>query len=148
MNLIQVVSVSEIKTAKTGRNFKTVTFKELDKQVVLNGKTINVKSNNPNRTRNIWGEGVTTDGEVIKADPLYDTIQVNDVVEGSFHTVSTTDYTIGSGETARTVNSYSCVVFSNEDLVKYVNRQLKNVEANVIDTAPVTMVPAVEEKAF
>jgi len=148
MNLIEVVSVSEIKTAKTGRAFKTVTFKELDKQVQLNGKTINVKSNNPNRTRNIWDEGATEDGVAIKADPLYDTIKVGDVIEGAFHTVSTTDYTIGSGEYARTVNVYSCVVFSNEDATKYINRQLKNVKANVVDTTPASMVPSVTEKAF
>lgn len=148
MNLIQVVSVSEVKTAKNERPYQVVKFKELDKTVNLNGKQITVKSNNSERTRNVWGEGHTQDGVVIKADPLFNNLKAGDVVEGSFHTFQTTDYQIGEGETARIVNSYSCVVFSNENPIAYANRQLKSAEASVVNTEVAIMAPAETEKTF
>jgi hypothetical protein len=148
MNLIQVVAVSEMKTAKNSRQYQVVQFKELDKQTVINGRTVNVKSNSSIRTRNIWGTGVTTDGVEIKADVLFNDLKAGDVVEGSFHTLSTTDYTIGEGESARTVNTYSCVVFSNENAITYANRQLKQNNATVINAEAVTFAPQELEKAF
>lgn len=148
MNLIQVVSVSEVKTAKNGRPYKTVVFKEMEKSTIIGGKNITIKTNSLNRTRNIWGEGHTEDGVLYKADALYNDIKVGDYVEGSFHTLATTPYTIGEGESARQVSSYSCVVFSNEDVVSYANRQLKSNDATVINTIAVSIIPQVEEKAF
>lgn len=148
MNLIEVVSVSEVKTAKNSRQFKSVVFKELDKTVKYNGRDIQVKSNNPNRTRNVWGEGATEDGVLIKADPLFASIKAGDIIEGTFVTVNTSEYTIGSGENARTVSSYSTVIFGNEDAVKYINRQLKANDAHVVDTEAVSMAPAETQKAF
>jgi hypothetical protein len=148
MNLIQVVSVSEVKTAKNNRPYKVVSFKEMEKTIVLNGRNVNVKTNSPNRTRLLWGEGVTEDSILIKADALYNDIKVGDVVEGSFHTLPTTEYTIGIGESARVVSSYSCVVFGNEDVVSYANRQLKSNDANVINTEAVHLIPQEAPKAF
>lgn len=148
MNLIQVVSVSEVKTAKNSRPYKTVSFKEMEKSITVGGKTVSVKTNSPNRTRNIWGEGHTEDGVSLKADALYNDIKVGDYIEGSFHTLATTPYTIGEGESARQVSSYSCVVFSNEDVTSYANRQLKSNDATVINTEAVSIAPQVEEKAF
>lgn len=148
MNLIQVMAVSEMKTAKNNRQYQVVQFKELDKQTVIGGKTVNVKSNSSIRTRNIWGEGVTPDGVVIKADVLFNDLKAGDVVEGAFHTLSTTDYTIGTGESARTVNTYSCVVFSNENAITYANRQLKQNDATVINAEAANLVPQEAERAF
>lgn len=148
MNLIQVVSVSEMKTAKNSRQYQVVQFKELNKETIIGGKTVSIKSNSNVRTRNIWGPGVTTDGVEIKQDVLFNDLKAGDVVEGAFHTLSTTDYTIGMGESARTVNTYSCVVFSNENAITYANRQLKQNEATVINTEAVSLVPQEGEKAF
>lgn len=144
MNLIQVVSVSEIKTAKNNRPYKVVVFKELDKTIKLNGREVTVKSNNNNRTRNIWGEGHTEDGVLIKADALFSNIAVNDIVEGSFHTFQTTPYAIGDKQ----VTQYSCVVFSNEDAVTYANRNLKQNDATVLNSEAVSLAPAETERAF
>jgi hypothetical protein len=144
MNLIQVVSVSETKTAKNNRPYKVVVFKELDRTIKLNGRDVTVKSNNNNRTRNIWGEGHTEDGVLIKADALFSNIAVNDIVEGSFHTFQTTPYIIGDRE----VTQYSCVVFSNEDATTYANRNLKQNNATVANTEAISLAPADAERAF
>jgi len=144
MNYIQVLSVSEVKTAKNGRLFQTVIFKELAKQINLGGRMVDVKSNNSTRTRNIWGAGVTPDGVEIKAEALFQNLKAGDVVEGGFHTVATTDYLIGD----RTVNTYSCVVFSNENVNSYANRQLKQSEATVVNTEAAVFAPTEEAKAF
>jgi hypothetical protein len=107
-------------------------------------KDVEILSNNNNRTRNVWGEGHTEDGVLIKADALFSTITPGALVEGSFHTFTTTPYTINDRE----VTQYSCVVFSNEDAVSYANRNLKSNNATVINTEAVSMAPAETEKTF
>lgn len=143
-NLIQVVSVSEIKTASNGRQYQTVVFKELDKTITLNNRQFTVKSNSNNRTRNIWGVGATADGVEIKAEKLFSNLVVGDIVEGGFHTFETTPYAINDRE----ITSYSCVVFSNEEPVSYANRNLKSNNATVVDKNAVTLVPQETERVF
>jgi hypothetical protein len=144
MNLIQVVSVSEVKTAKNGAIYKEVAFKELNKSMKIGGKDVEILSNNNIRKRNIWGEGHTEDGVLIKADALFATIAPGALVEGSFHTFATTPYTISDRE----VTQYSCVVFSNENAVSYANRNLRKKNANVVNTEAVSLAPAETERAF
>jgi hypothetical protein len=135
MELIRVTHVSEVKTASNERNYKTVRFVSLPKTITVGGKTVEVKSNQKEASRNIWADMENPDGTINKGDSLYRDIAVGDVIEGKITSVNTSDYTIGE----RTVNSWTGVIFSNEDEVKYINSQLKSNNANVVVAADTTI---------
>lgn len=136
-NLMKVVSVSETKTASNGRSYKTVQFVSLPKMITVGGRTVEVKSNQKAATRNLWADFKDEVTNVVqKGDSLFNDIAVGDIVEGKIVTVSTTDYAIGE----RTVNSWTGVIFSNEDQTKYINSQLKANNASVVEAVS-TAVP-------
>lgn len=71
-----------------------------------------------------------------KADRLYTQIslgqaKVGMLIEGQVVKVKTTPYKIDGSD--NDVCFYTCVVFAHEDVVTYVNRQLKGVYACMID---------------
>ncbi len=116
-----VVDAIENLLADNGRKFQKITFSE---QKMLPGNRI-MKTRNT-RTRNVWD--VSTDGKV-KADSYYNALRVGDIVEGSVVRFDTTPYTVGE----RTVETWSGVIFSDENPVTYANSQLKTNNASVID---------------
>lgn len=134
-NLLKVTQVSEVKTASNGREYKTVRFVSLPKMIMMGGRQVEIKSNQKEASRNLWADLENPDGTVNKGDSLYRDIAVNDIVEGNIVSVNTSDYTIGE----RTVNSWTGVVFSNEDTIKYANSQLKSNNAQVVVAADTTL---------
>ena len=147
-NLVRVTQVSEVKTATNDRNYKTVRFVSLPKMITIGGKQVEVKSNQKEASRNIWADLENPDGTINKGDSLYNNIAVGDIVEGNIVSVNTSPYTIGE----RTVSSWTGVVFSNEDTIKYANSQLKSNNAEVVIAADTTLAktsvatPAVVER--
>lgn len=117
------VTAIQNQVASNGRNFQKVTFNEVQ---FANGATIKT---NKSRTRNLWAEGKTKNGEVIKADNLYNQLQVGELVAGSIETFTTTTFQIDG----RDVNKTTQVVFEGEDAVRYTNSQLRQNGAVVVD---------------
>jgi hypothetical protein len=149
-NIVKVTLVSEVKIATNERKYKTVRFVSMPKMITIGNKQVEVKSNQKEASRNIWADLENPDGTINKGDSLYNTIAVNDYVEGTIVSVNTSPYSIGE----RTVNSWTGVVFSNEDTIKYVNSQLKSNNAEVVVAADTTLVrtsqstPALVEDRF
>ena len=126
---LKVVEIGDLKESKTNKGQQYRTLKLRPITVLPNGSQ--VFNNEPERSRTIFGEF-----EDFKADPLFTRIQAGELkrggdVEGEVRHFQTTEYKPEGFE--RSITSYTCVVFSNEDPVKYANRQLKNNYACVID---------------
>lgn len=106
-NQIKVVAVSEEKTAKDGRKFYTITVQDATNPFA------------PQRTRNMWQQMDASNnpvwripnGEQAKA-------LVGKLIPGQIITKSVVAFDIVNESTgeARTVNSYSSVVFGHEDV--------------------------------
>jgi len=112
------------KTAPNGRVYQTITFNQF---TMIGSKEVKSRLT---RTRNVWGIGSTKENESISADPYFQTLTTGDIVEGNVFTYNTTSYRVGDN----TVSQWTGVIFSDEkDGVKYVNNQLKNQGACVID---------------
>lgn len=129
MKLLKVQQISDIKTDKRGRKFYTLRFTTT---TILHGLTI--FSNQAPKTRNIWGEFTDESGNVFKPDSLFNDIVSGNLVagalvEGSIHNFQTTPYELDN----RTVNSYSTVIFDNENPHNVANRELKDSFASTID---------------
>lgn len=117
------VTAIQNQVASNGRNFQKVTFNEVQ---FTNGMTIKTTKS---RTRNLWAEGQTADGKPVKADNLYNQLQVGELVAGSIETFNTTTFQIDG----RDVNKTTQVVFEGEDAVRYTNSQLRQNGAVVVD---------------
>lgn len=117
------VTAIQNQVANNGRNFQKVTFNEVQ---FANGMTIKTTKS---RTRNLWAEGQTADGKTVKADNLYNQLQVGELVAGSIETFNTTTFQIDG----RDVNKTTQVVFEGEDAVRYTNSQLRQNGAVVVD---------------
>ncbi len=118
---LKVVSVGELSKDKRGREYYSVSFRP----VKMVG-TITVLSNQKPITRVLWGQFTDTEGREFPADGLFSSIKqgeltIGGLVEGQIVRVETTSYEING----RQANSYTGIVFSNEDMVTYINRQLK-----------------------
>ena len=126
MDILVVKAVETMKDSSDQQvEFKKVTFQV---QKFFNGKQL--KSNQPLRTRNLWAERKLDDGSVIKADPLFEDIEIGDMVEGRVDTLNTTAYTLNGRE----VNTITTVSFDNESPLTVALRSLKqHVGTGIID---------------
>lgn len=129
MKLLKVQQISDLKTDKRGRKFYTLKFTTT---TILHGLTI--FSNQSPKTRNIWGEFTDESGNTFKADSLFNDIVSGNLVagalvEGSIYNFQTTPYELDN----RTVNSYSTVIFDNENPHNVANRELRDAFASTID---------------
>ena len=126
---LKVVSVGDLKKDKRGREYYSVSFRLIS---MVGG--ISVLSNQKPITRVIWGAFTDNEGREFPADGLFTALKdkelaIGGLVEGQIVRVSTSNYEIDG----KTVNSLTTVVFSNEDLVKQVNSQLKQNKAVMKD---------------
>lgn len=119
---LKVTAIQNSK-ATNGRAFQKVTFQEV--QYIGNMAVVTAKV----RTRNLWAEGQTADGKPVKADALFNQLQVGQLVAGSIETFNTTTFEIDG----RSVNKTTQVVFDGEDAVRYANSQLRQNGAVVVD---------------
>ena len=127
---LSVVKIGDLKESNSTKgDYRQVWFKPIN--YLQNGQK--VFSNQAEKSRIIFGPHDDSAG-----DPLFQSIQAGEIkegtlIEGGIYKFDTTEYQPEGYD--RPVSSYTCVVFSNEDPIKYANRQLKNNYACVIDVA-------------
>lgn len=104
MSLLTVISVSEVKADKNGKNYKVVEFSTPNTKKV-DGLNIRVQPKTSSKT--FWEESYLND----KMEFGYDFIK-GDLVEGNIVTKEVAEYEIQvSEEEVRQVTSYTAVVF-------------------------------------
>ena len=106
-NQIKVVAVSEEKEAKDGRKFYTITIQDATNFFA------------PQRTRNMWQQMDSTNTPVWRIPNGTEAkALVGKLIPGQIITKSVVAFDIVNESTgeARTVNSYSSVVFGHEDV--------------------------------
>ncbi len=121
-DLLEVISISEVKPDRRGRNYKTLTFVPCEYKKV-DGHTKRVKSNDQPRVRNVWEAFNDPDSGYFPADGLYAHVKVGDLVYGKIYTFDTEAYEIEPG---KKVNKATFVVFSNEDPNEYAANEMRN----------------------
>lgn len=126
-NFLKVVEISDVQVGKSGNKFLKVWFRPV--AMLPNGTEI--FNNQQAKMRNLFAAH-----DDFKADPLYDDIVSGKIakgtlVEGKIVRFDTKEYQPEDFD--RTISSYTCVVFANEDGVAYANRQLKNNFTCVVD---------------
>lgn len=112
--ILEITKVSDVKTSKDGRNFKTIEFKPLQEEVMIAGKIRSIKSNQPSRVKNIWATGPNGS----KGDSLYADANVGDIVRGQIVTKNVVPYDIDGRE----VNTATIVVLDNETIEQAFDR--------------------------
>ena len=131
---LSVVKVGDLKEShSTNGQHRQVWFKPVN--YLSTGQK--VFSNQAEKSRTVFGPH-----EDSKGDPLFQSIQAGEIkegalIEGGIYKFETTEYQPEGYE--RPVSSYTCVVFANEDPIKYANKQLKNSYACVVDMASGTL---------
>ena len=138
--LLKITHISEIIPAKNGRPYCTVRFESSNSQP--DGTPI--LSAIGEGTRTVFAAFQDKEGNDFKADQLFTLIargqaKVGMLIEGQVVKVRTTPYRIlGSDFDSQ---SYTCVIFSHEDMIAYINKQLKNNYACVVDEYGVVTAP-------
>lgn len=135
---LKIASISDLKEGKNG-NYIVVKFHP--KYMLQDGTAIASALSEGSRT--VFGASTGPNGEQYKEDGLFrdimnGSVKVGTLVEGELCRVQTTPYKIPDVD--RTVTSYTCVRFAHENLIDYVNQQLKPLYACMVSgehlTAP------------
>ena len=143
MNLLQITSVSELKDAENGRNYRVITLNGLPKTHKVGNKEFTIRNTNPARTRCVFDSFVDADGTTFRADELFTDTAVGDILEGSLVTFQTTPYEIDGA--LRT--QWSGAVFGHEIAENYVLRQLNTDRDNptvslIVDGELISLTPS------
>jgi hypothetical protein len=143
-NVLIVVGVSDVKTDKNKRNFKTLSLATPDKKEVTipGGKTVLAKIQPKIGKINVWEENYLNN----TADYGYD-LKEGDAILGDVVTQKVEAYEIPNPKTGEvyTVNTYSCVVLGDSASASWASAVSKAFTSNdkIID---VNLVSAEEVK--
>lgn len=139
---LNVVKVSEVRTAKDGRNYKVGYFQPLVEDGVF--------SNARPSGRTIWEQGPNES----MGDPIYPHLRAGMKVYGSVETIKTKPYFIENengkfqhpetGHPANKVEQWTSVVFERETIEQLANRQ-ENIELLDEDLGFQSTTPATQE---
>ena len=103
---LKAIEVSEVKTASTGNQFKTITFQELSEWAMLPQGQVEVKTNATPKKRTVWSN----------QDGLFHSMNANDVTFGTIKRLEVEEYEIvntASGEVTK-ASTTSVVQFRGE----------------------------------
>lgn len=126
-NKFLLINDVQVKNDVNGNQYKVVTFEECENKMVF-GVERTMRTGLAGK-RNMRPATTLPDGNVIKADPFYDTVQRGEIVIGYVARFNTTPYDING----RSVSQYTCVVFNGENGTTIANRNLKAKGACVVD---------------
>lgn len=125
---LKVVNTTTVKKAKNGREYKILTFA---KQIIVPlGLTSTMINSSIVGKRIVWSEFTDDKGNFFKGDVAFNA-NVGDLFVGTIQKVNTTEYMVGENK----VTSYTAVLFDTEmfDATSYINSQLKQVKACIVD---------------
>lgn len=131
---LKIITVSELKKDKNGREYAVITVKPCP---IVNGKE--VISSAKQRKRFLWAASSLEDGKIIQASSLWTEfkqglLKPGEVITGSIYRFDTTKYLIDGKE----VESFTTVVFEDENPTTVANNQLKKYKACVIYNGVIT----------
>lgn len=134
---LRIIAVGALKNSENGNPYMVIKFEP--KYMLADGTPIG--SAILEGTRTVFGPHKDDKGNEFKGDGLFKSIsegqfKVGNLVEGQLCRVTTTPYNIPG--TDREVSSYTCALFAHENLREYVNKQLKDSYACMIDGDYVT----------